>query len=281
MNALAQFSRIVIAATVLAGSLAACAEEPVIAPPESSDLRLERIAPALYRSIDEFVLAQGGGAGTGTSVPPEMVPGAIAWIDRASGMTAVVDFAGAIYRRESRVAAVDTAVVVSDADPKLPPAPSGTDPGPVVDESVSKGGPTFAGSVREQILLDGSARVTVDLATSGALCFAVKGQHPSFDPLAFGARRYGDVEAARGSSHLYLVYRTLTPGAPLPSISELLYMPQQGRRLEYLSFSASASASALSIVSSGTLVVQQPGIRGTDPILGQIGSLPALRVAIE
>jgi hypothetical protein len=244
-------------------AIAACSEGAVTAPRDASPgASTNRIAP-MERPINEFLLAQGA-PGTGANVPAEMMPGAIAWIDWNTGLTAVVDYAGAIYRREAKAVALDPdAKTVGDAAASVNAPPS------------------FSGRIIEQILFDGTARVIVDVQATGALSFAVHGFAPRYDELAFGARSYGEADAVRGSSRLVLVYRAPGPGMPFPTVSDLLYMPQPGFRFEYLSFSSSATPLVYSKLNYGTLSVDQPGIRAGDPYMGAIGSLPAVRVSID
>jgi hypothetical protein len=98
-------------------------------------------------------------------------------------------------------------------------------------------GTTLTGTVTEQPLADGRARVRVDLRTENALTYVT---YPGLG-VVFG-HSLGDVsagkEAGLGSSTLTVDFINTAPGAPLPDITAF---NAPGRVLNKLSFNAKAT----------------------------------------
>lgn len=173
----------------------------------------------------------------------------LAWYGGNIGATAWIDYAGAIYRRSL-----------------TPEAPR----------------PVFNGTVSEEWLPDGSARVTVDLFSDRVLSFAVDGMNVRNDAVIFGVRPVASYpkNAALGRSHLMAVFRNTAPGAPLPDLAQLVAMPQKNRMLEWVNFSADAISQNLETDKTASMHVDQPGL-APGGFIGAYGTLPAADLMID
>lgn len=182
---------------------------------------------AEQRPIEDFVSAQGtfciddGQGGCFLIVPP--IANFIGWTDPAEVISASVDYAGL-------------------AD----------------DWAGGAFGTQMTGSVTERPLADGRAEVHVRLHTSNALSWAVDG----FDfngPLLFGNRApdvLSGMEAALGDSLLHVKFINTAPGDPLPDLIQLVFFPQPGQELLFLSFQASAFGPRSDGTPGGLKVIQ-------------------------
>jgi hypothetical protein len=110
-------------------------------------------------------------------------------------------------------------------------------------------GTTFSGIVLERPLPDGRADVTVTLRTDNALIFVTQNDFAT-GPLVFG-RRAPEVLAGAlpvlAHSTFHIPFTNVAPGAPLPDLIQLFYVPLAGQAIENYTFHAEAhdgSASA-------------------------------------
>jgi hypothetical protein len=258
--------------TTLALLSAGCSDTAPVAP--QSD-HLGRIVQVKERPIEDFLLAQGGVAGSGMGASLGVAGGAIIWIDRSLDVTAVIDYAGSIHRREEWMSPpqsidplpqegyVDDVVgATADEPQKAPEAPA------------------YSGRIIEQVLSDGSARVVIDVSTTGALAFASNGSTGSFEKIFFGASSYRNVAAARGESRILLVYRTRFAGAPIPALSRLIYEPQPGEIVEQLSFRATA-ASSVALSPAQAMFIDFKAYGGFGSSLGAIGTLAGATISAQ
>ncbi|MBC8145726.1 MAG: hypothetical protein H7X80_09070 [bacterium] len=197
-----------------------------------------------------------------------MIPGTIAWQKSSVRMTAVVDFAGALFRQQLK-------------DVHL----AGDPTGPILE-------PAYKGSIVEHYLMDGSVRVMVELFTQGALAYAVYGMDPKYGQLVFGSRNYHDKLAVRANSRLFFVYRTNLRGAPIPDLARLAARAVGGASLEFISFTASSDAATDNVIDdvpddvvddvvdhTPAFEIEQPGIVPRT-VTGPIGTLPASEIAV-
>lgn len=184
-----------------------CSSENSLTPlPES--IGSQSSAPAVQRSIDEFVAAQGtyclddGTGGCVLFVPP--LNNFLGWFDPENGYAAAIDYAG-----------IANAWIESNS--------MGT----------RSMGTTFAGSVTERALADGRADVLVVLHVDNALTF-VAADFDFTGTLLMGTRA-PDVLAgatpALGSAELQFGFINTAPGAPLPDLMQLLVDPAPGQEL--------------------------------------------------
>lgn len=100
-------------------------------------------------------------------------------------------------------------------------------------------GTTFAGKVIERPLADGRALVEVLLRTANALTYVV--DDPGLEtgdfangPLLFGNRAPEVVEGAEsalGKSQLHVKFINTEPGADLPDLIQLFFVPEEGQEL--------------------------------------------------
>jgi hypothetical protein len=211
-------------AAVLALSFSGCLDRNPIEPDAALPGGSKGAAPLIQttqRPIEEFVAAQGtyclddGMGGCLLFVPP--VANFLGTSDPARGICAAVDYAGL-------------------ADQWITAASGG---------SISFG-TTFSGSVTERPLDDGRAEVDVRLNTRDALTWAIDGCDFATSPLLFG-HRAPDVlageDAALGDVAFRIQFINTTPGAPLPDLIQLLFVPEPGQELRMLAIDARASGS--------------------------------------
>lgn len=200
-------------------------------------------ASVSMRSIDEFVAAQGtyclddGMGGCLLFVPP--LENFLGFSDPKDAISMSVDYAGIAERW-------------------------------IQDQSggAISFGTMFAGTVRERPLGDGRAEVQVVLHTRNALSWAVDG----FDfngPLTFGYRApdvlAGGVTPALGSSLMKFTFINTAPGAPLPDLMQLVFVPEPGQELVSVIFEAVAegelrAASGYAEGSPGRGIVSETGL---------------------
>jgi hypothetical protein len=160
------------------------------------------------RDILAFVAAQGTFPGK-LFVPP--VPNFLGSSDPVSGLSMSIDYAGLANNTCGNVA-----------------------------------GTTFAGSVKETLLPDGRAEVSVELLTTNAIAWVVNGFDFANDPVIFGVRwervRGSCVlnDPALGNSMLTVTFINTAPGAPLPDLIQLLAAPEPGQELLAISLHAEA-----------------------------------------
>ncbi|MCH7700584.1 MAG: hypothetical protein IID37_02740 [Planctomycetes bacterium] len=108
-------------------------------------------------------------------------------------------------------------------------------------------GTEFSGSITERVLADGRTQVSVRLHTTNALTWAF--QDCSFDfggaDTIFGHRApdvLDGASAALGSSLLRLNFITpAAPGEDLPDMLQVLFCPEEGQELVWISFVATAT----------------------------------------
>jgi hypothetical protein len=144
----------------------------------------------------------------------------------------------------------------------LPPVPnffSWTDPDSELNLSIDYAGladktcngvagTTFAGRIKEKLLPDGRAEVTVELFTLDAMTFVAKSDI-ALDPVVFGVRwedAGGDCvlngTPVLGSSMLKVTLINTAPGAPLPDLIQLVVAPEPGQELRAMSIHAEATS---------------------------------------
>lgn len=284
MKAVTQFIRSIVAMSAIAAMTTGCSDESPVAAEavtgagQARGSALGRMVQIRERPIEEFVLAQGGVAGSGMGASLGPTGGAIAWVDRSLDVAVVVDYAGSIHRRESRWSSTEISPIQ---------APISTDPDvvgvPMEEVKPALAGPQYSGRIIEQILPDGSARVVIDLRTVGALSFAGFGSGDVYEKLFFGAMSYADAAAALGESHLVVAYRTPFAGAPMPSLSRLIYEPQKGEIVEQITFTASAIASILppAYGRAAEMKVDFQAFGGLWGSLGAIGTLSGATASFQ
>jgi hypothetical protein len=167
-------------------------------------------AKVTERPIAEFVSAQGTFDLGVLFVPP--VPNFFGWTDPDSGLGPSIDYAGLANETCDNVA-----------------------------------GTTFAGRVKEKLLADGRAEVTVELFTMDAMTWVAEGFDLANDPVIFGVR-WEDAGGecvlngtpVLGSSTLKMTFINTAPGAPLPDLIQLVAAPEPGQELLALSIHAEA-----------------------------------------
>ena len=96
------------------------------------------------------------------------------------------------------------------------------------------------GLVIERPLADGRAQVAVLLVTHNALTWVTTGcEDIVTSPLLFGSRAADVVSAERepalGDSSLLLVFTNTAPGAALPDFIQLMFFPEAGQELHFIS----------------------------------------------
>ena len=163
------------------------------------------------RAIMEFVTAQGTLDIGFLIVPP--VPNFIGWTDPNAALSLSVDYAGLADATCGRVA-----------------------------------GTTFAGTVKEKALADGRAEVSVELYTMNAITWVVDGFSFANDPVVFGVRWAEDADGdcvlsgtpTLGTALMKVKFINTQPGAPLPDLVEVIFLPQPGQELLSLSIHTEA-----------------------------------------
>lgn len=171
-------------------------------------------APSYPRPIDDFVLNQGTycvddmNGGCMLYAPP--VQNYMAWFDQKTGRAITVDYAGIAnnWLRMNSGGQRDLGTQVN-------------------------------GTVTEQKLPDGRARVTVDLIADNAMSFAVNGPTLTTVPMfGYNVPELLDPNHAPsfGHSHLRLVFINQAPGMLLPDLNQLITAPQPGQELLELEF---------------------------------------------
>jgi len=122
-------------------------------------------------------------------------------------------------------------------------------------------GTQTTGSVTERALKDGRAEVHVRLSTTNALSWAtVFGDFNG--PLLFGHRApdvLSGAEAALGESLLHVKFINTAPGAMLPDLIQLVFVPEPGQELIFISFVARANG-PLADGTPGRMEVAQTGL---------------------
>ena len=154
------------------------------------------------RTIEEFLAAQGtycasdGNGGCMLYAAP--VPNYLTWFDREQQLAIAIDYAGV----------VKTWMETHGGQPF---------------------GTNVSGSVFEQPLPDGRARVTVDLHAINATSFMVRGPDLR-GQVVFGIYPNGPIvepnRPALGDAHIQLVFINPRPGAPLPDLVQLILTPK-------------------------------------------------------
>ena len=111
-------------------------------------------------------------------------------------------------------------------------------------------GTTFSGRIKEKLLPDGRAEVTVELFTLDAMTFVAKSDI-ALDPVVFGVRwedAGGDCvlngAPVLGSSMLKVTLINTAPGAPLPDLIQLVVAPEPGQELRAISIHAEATGTS-------------------------------------
>ncbi len=175
-------------------------------------------ASATQRPIEDFLDAQGtlclpdGDGGCFLFVPP--VENFLGWSDPAAGLSVSIDYAGLA---DEWITAESGGAVSFDT--------------------------RFRGSVTETPLPDGRAEVFVRLRTRNALTWAIEGGDFGGAPTIFGDRApdvLAGAGAALGSSLLRLRFINTAPGAPLPDLLQLLFLPEAGQETLFLTVVATA-----------------------------------------
>jgi hypothetical protein len=165
-----------------------------------------------------------------------------------------------------------------------------------IDPSLALGTST-GGSVTERPLSDGRAEVTVILHTTSALTWAlnINLSDPNFDPNAaptdFGFRAaelalFPDLtEPALGESHLKMVFRNTSPGAPLPDLVNAFVLgnAEPGQELISLAFRSDSegplhASFGVPEGTPGQCVVTQTGITMSGSHGATADAFPAERV---
>jgi hypothetical protein len=150
-------------------------------------------------------------------------------------------------------------------------------------------GTTMAGTVRERPLRDGRAEVKVNLHTKNALSWANDCCDFAAGVLLFGSRAT-DVLAgsapALGECFLDFVFINTAPGAPLPDLLQVAFLPEPGQELRTLSFRGTASgplhaAFGVAEGTPGRLVITQTGIFFTSFQGATADGFPAERVDLH
>ncbi|MHC4140440.1 MAG: hypothetical protein ACYSUF_00700 [Planctomycetota bacterium] len=176
------------------------------------------LAPAQQRPIEDFLDMQGtfclpdGMGGCFLFVPP--VENFVGLSDPALGLFASIDYAGL-------------------ADQWIRNETGG-------EVSFSTG---FSGAVTEIPLPDGRAEVFVRLHTTNALTWAIEGDDLTGAPTIFGNRAPDVLEgadAALGNSLLRVKFINTAPGAPLPDLLQLLFLPEPEQETLFLTVVATA-----------------------------------------
>ncbi len=111
-------------------------------------------------------------------------------------------------------------------------------------------GTEFEGEITERLLPDGRAEVTVELETENALSFVIQGNPDgTFDfgngPLLLGERVAADgtiENPVLGESSLELVFINTAPGADLPDLLQLFFVPEPGQEIIFLLFEGEAES---------------------------------------
>ncbi len=106
-------------------------------------------------------------------------------------------------------------------------------------------GTEFEGEITERLLPDGRAEVTVELETENALTFVVDGFVFGGGPLLLGERVAADgtiENPVLGESSLELVFINTAPGADLPDLLQLFFVPEPGQEIIFLLFEGEAES---------------------------------------
>jgi hypothetical protein len=190
----------------------------VLAFPITARSQTQTQAPAVPRSLDEFLAAQGtfcfpdGMGGCFRYAAP--LPNMLAWRDEANNRCAVADYAGLAskYLLEASGGAIDL-------------------------------GTEIAGTVEERALDDGRAEITVRLRVSNALVYSVAGCDMSAGPAEFGylvPEILGGATPAVGDAQLLARFIDLAPGRPLPDLTKIASFPEFGQEFDVVVFDAAA-----------------------------------------
>jgi hypothetical protein len=148
---------------------------------------------------------------------------------------------------------------------------------------------TSSGGVTERELGEGRAEVTVRLRTNHALAWAIDGCDFSGGPIIFGERLPAVLDGATpgfADSFLHVVFTIPEPGAPLPDLLAIWFLPQDGVEIVTLEMHASGNG-PLADGSPGKLLVTETGLYGTnggpagwDAHLGVSDNFPAEYVRV-
>jgi hypothetical protein len=117
-------------------------------------------------------------------------------------------------------------------------------------------GTQISGTVTERSLSDGRAQVDVTWRTTHALTFVTAGSLPP-GPLLFGHYApdvLAGADGAFGSSSFHISFTNTAPGAPLPDLLQLQYLPAPGQEavLEALHATATGTLRSAFGVPDGT-----------------------------
>lgn len=129
-------------------------------------------------------------------------------------------------------------------------------------------GTTMSGTVDERPLPDGRAEVSVVLQTRNALAWASSAANDFPGPILFGhllSEVLAGAEPVLGSCTLQVRFINTAPGAPLPDLIQLLFVPEASQALEFLAFSAEArgglrAAFGVPEGTAGVLQTRQSGL---------------------
>lgn len=109
-------------------------------------------------------------------------------------------------------------------------------------------GTTIQGTVTERRLADGRALVLVAMQTNNALTWVVKGTNFDAPPseVLFGYRvpeLLNGSQASVGKILVQVQFINTAPGAPLPDLIQLFFLPEEGQELLFAGFRNSADGS--------------------------------------
>jgi len=164
----------------------------------------------MQRPITDFLTSQGtycfddGFGGCRTFVSP--VPNSFAWFDRGQNLGISVDYTGMTNSWLESVSGNQRSL-----------------------------GTQVNGTISEQLREDGRSLVLVDLHTTNAASFAIRGPQWGVAPAAMGYEpselKDDQSKPALGTAHLHLAFINDAFGGRLPDLNQLLVAPRKGQEL--------------------------------------------------
>jgi len=144
-------------------------------------------------------------------------------------------------------------------------------------------GTTMTGQINEVPLADGRASVAVTLHTKNALAWVSDISQEFPGPLLFGHRLdevANGAPPALADCFLHVVFTNTAPGAPLPDLIQLAFVPKPGQAFKIEAFHC-AGTGLLADGSPGLMTVTQTGLFITSGKGATADGFPAERIELR